>query len=679
MRPLSPCTSSLSFVLALAALGLGPAPPARAGLELPSMISDHMVLQREREVPLWGWADPGQEVRVRASWSSEEVVAGTDRDGRWHVALQTPEAGGPHSIRFSAGETIEVSDVLVGDVWLCSGQSNMEWTIANTAFSDRSPEDYREAVAAADHPRLRVFDVPNVISIEPEERCGGQWVASTPDTVERFSAVAYFFGLELQRELGVPIGLVCSDWGGTPCEAWTSDMGLDGHGEFELPLARLRVAEKNPDRMGASLRDLQAQWWRDLEAADPGWEGAWWSVGLDDGEWSTMDLPAEWGSKGLGSFDGSVWFRREVEIPDGWKGLDLHLSLGPIDDMDVTWFDGHEIAATRVDGQWNQPRSYVIPGKLVKGGRTVIAVCAVDTGGAGGLNGAEDSLSLSPADGEGIALSGAWRYQRGLALGQHRPWPRDAWFHSNYPTALFNGMIAPLVPYEIRGVIWYQGESNRTRAAQYRWLFPAMMRDWRVWWAFGPRPEGPAASNRENADFPFYYVQIAPFRYGGDTGEAAELREAQLMALSTRNTGMAVTMDIGNPADIHPRNKEDVGHRLALLALARTYGREGLVCIGPVYRTHSAVGGYVRLHLDEAHGGLVARGGPLTHFTIAGADRVFHPAEAVIEGDTIKVSSPEVPEPLAVRYAWGAADVPNLFNGAGLPASSFRTDDWPRR
>ena len=637
--------------------------PAHADLRLPAVFSDGMVLQRESTVPLWGWADAGREVAVRAEWMSAEVTGRADDAGRWRVEIPTPEAGGPWSITVRGETELRIEDVLIGEVWLCSGQSNMEWKISWIA--DAHP-DYQAALARQDRPRLRVFDVENTIALTPQDDCRGAWKPCTSETWPNFSAVAFYFGRALREELDVPIGLVTSDWGGTPAEAWTSRATLESFPDFAGALQRIDEAVTTGDG-GSTVEAQQAEWWKKVAATDPGSAQGWHAAELDEAEWKEMTQPGLWAeASGLDAFDGVVWFRREVEIPEAWANRPLVLELGAIDDMETTWFAGERVGGHEGAGMWQTPRVYEIPASLAKTGRASIAVRAIDTGGAGGFSSEPETLRLRVADDDSVAplpLAGAWRYHVGASMADLGAWPSTGWFHARSPLSLFNGMIAPLIPYGIRGAIWYQGEANRARAAQYRSLFPAMIGDWRTHWGH---------------DFPFYFVQIAPYNYGGDVGEAAELREAQTLTLSLPNTGMVVTMDIGNPADIHPRNKWEVGRRLALWALARTYGRSDLVCSGPLYRESKVEGKRIRLAFDNGAGWIHSEDESLTHFTIAGADRVFHPAEARIDGTTIVVWSDAVPTPAAVRYAWGAADQPSLANGVGLPAPSFRTDDWER-
>ena len=643
------------------------APPAGADVELPAVIADHMVLQQELDAPIWGSAAPGEAVRVRADWLTEEVTTEADADGNWMVRLRTPEAGGPHSITITGGNTITLEDVMIGEVWVCSGQSNMEFAVESTGPGYPGVDNYLLDIGSADFPDIRLFNVANSVALEPRTDCTGTWARCSPDTVRGFSAVAYFFGREIHFETGVPIGLIGSNWGGTPAEAWTSAEFLGAMPDFADGLARVAEARTEAADIEERQQTALAAWWAGLAQKDAGSQpGRWMSAEFADEAWDEMVLPVKWEDTELGDFDGIVWFRKAVEIPAAWAGRDLVLELGPIDDMDTTWFNGARIGGFEEAGYWTTERRYTIPASAVKPGRNVIAVRAFDSGGAGGLWGDAQQLTLAPSDADGeeaVPLAGPWRYRPGAALSDLPPWPSVSRPDQNSPTTLFNGMIAPLIPFAIRGAIWYQGESNRSRAHQYRTLFPTMIHSWRAAWGQG--------------DFPFYFVQIAPFGYGGDEGQAAELREAQLMTLAVKNTGMAVTMDIGNADDIHPTNKHDVGKRLALWALAKTYGREDLVYSGPIYRSHAVEGAAIRMSFAHVGGGLVAEGGELTHFTIAGSDQVFVPARAVIDGDTIVVASDTVPHPIAVRYGWGPADAPNLFNAAGLPASSFRTDAWP--
>jgi sialate O-acetylesterase len=635
--------------------------PAVADVKLPAVIGDNMVLQQQTSAPIWGWADPGERIRVTADWLDAAVATTANNSGDWSLRLQTPTAGGPYAVTVRAANTITLSNVLIGEVWVCSGQSNMEWSI------NHGIDHAEQEAAAANYPEIRLFDVPHKLAVSPQHDCEAEWLACSPETVRPFSAVGYFFGRELHRELNVPVGLIGCNWGGTAAEPWVSEPTLRKLGDFDAALDVVAEERQDPGRAQRRFDEALQHWWHELEEADPGSRGNWMSADCDHTQWDTARLPGVWSSDELKGFDGVVWYRREFDIPAAWAGQELTLELGPIDDMDTTWLNGRRVGGFEHQGVWHKPRLYKIPADVARPGRNVLAVRVLDTGGRGGFGGQPEQLRLYPSvagSEDALSLAGQWCYRIGVNLKDLSSWPWAQLIHANTPTVLSNGMLEPLIPFGVRGVIWYQGESNRTRAKQYQTLFPALIADWRQRWGQG--------------DFPFYYVQIAPFSYRGDTGQTAELREAQLLALATPNTGMAVTMDIGNPRDIHPGNKQEVGRRLSLWALAKTYGREELVYSGPIYRSINVEGNKIRLFFDYAHGGLRTDGRPLTHFAIAGADRQFHNATAQIDGDTVVVWSDAVPQPAAVRYAWSTANEPNLRNGAGLPASSFRTDDWPR-
>jgi sialate O-acetylesterase len=633
-----------------------------AAIKLPAVISDGMVVQQASTAPIWGWADAGANVYVRASWLWTHRQAKADDQGRWRIDLPTPTAGGPHHVAVStdAGDALTLNNVLVGEVWVCSGQSNMEMAVA-------SSDNANEEIAAADYPAIRMFTVQKAIAVEPQTDCKGSWQTCSPQTVGGFSAAGYFFARHLHKELKVPVGMIHTSWGGTPAEAWTSARALKTMPDYAAAVEAIEKAGPDVQRQQAEYDRQMAEWSKNMELAVAVPAAAeWMKPDIDDGDWKTVAVPREWGSTELGGFDGEAWFRTTFEVPAAWSGKDLTLSLGPIDDMDITWVNGREVGRTMTAGNWQTPRVYKVPADCLRRGANVLAVRVLDTQGGGGLTGEPAQVHVRP-DGDDAAqplvLAGKWRYKLGFDMETLPPRPTPpAGNNPNAPTALYNAMLAPLIPYGIKGAIWYQGESNAGRAYQYRELFPLMITNWRQDWG------------REA--FPFHFVQIAPFEYGGPPF-AAELREAQMMTLALPNTGMAVTMDIGNPKDIHPRNKQDVGKRLALWAMAKDYGRDDIVYSGPLYKSMKIEGDKIRLSFDCAEGGLVARGGPLTHFIIAGDDQNFVEAAANIDGDTIVASSDQVDRPVAVRYGWTNAAEPNLFNAAGLPASSFRTDTWP--
>lgn len=640
--------------------------PAHAEVRLPAIIGDNMVLQRGMKARIWGTSDPREKVTVIFEKTSLHTVA--DTRGHWEVWLPPLEAGGPFELTIKGANVLTVKNILVGEVWLCSGQSNMEWPLVNTL-------DGADAVKNANHPQIRLFTVAKQTSVSPLTDVEGRWVVTTPEEAAHFSAVGYFFGRELHQQLKVPVGLIDSSWGGTPAEAWTSHEALVSAPALRPILERYQSSLTAPPQTKETYARALAEWEEKNLHLDPGNKGE--ASGYADpatltADWSKIDLPNQIETAGM-LIDGAVWFRRVVEVPESWSGKDLVLNLTPIDDHDITYFNGTKIGSTgrETPNSYMVPRKYVVPGSLVHSGPNVIAIRVFDSAGEGGFS-RGGAMSIGPTgsgESDVISLRGTWDYKVELALEPKRPdWsirPEAIGVsNQNNPSNLYNAMIAPLVPFAIRGVIWYQGESNAGRAYQYRTLFPVMIRDWRKAWG---------------RNFPFYFVQLANWRARKtEPGESdwAELREAQLMTLTEPQTGMAVTIDIGDENDIHPRNKLDVGRRLAAWALSKTYGRS-VIASGPLFDRFSIEDNKVVIRFKHAGGLKTFDGGPVKGFAIAGADRRFVWAEARIEGETVVVSSPSVPRPVAVRYAWADNPIGNLHNKAGLPASPFRTDDWP--
>jgi sialate O-acetylesterase len=488
------------------------AAPVLADVRVPQIFSDNLVLQRGMEIPVWGWADPGEEVAIRIGQFGLTTTA--NDSGTWSVKLPAMEAGGPFELVVSGKNTLRLQNVLVGEVWVCSGQSNMEWSVR----ASKNPE---EEAAAASYPEIRLFHVPRRALGQPATDLAAVWRPCQPDSVVNFSAVAYYFGREIHQKLDVPVGLINTSWGGTRIEPWTPPAGFEAVPELASVVAQIEQAQ-------AAFR----------ESVRPAL------------------LPLE------------DWIRQ------------CHRALAV-----------------------NEP------------------------------------IPPMPAI------------------------PSHPLAHHARPTGLYNGMVHPIVPYAIRGAIWYQGESNRTDGMAYFHKMKALINGWRSVWGQG--------------NFPFYFVQLAPFQYREGPLVLAELREAQTAALSVPNTGMAVTMDIGNLKDIHPRNKQDVGKRLALWALAGPYEQVGVVFSGPVYKTMTLENDRIRILFEHTGSGLASRdGAALTWFEIAGDDKSFHKAQAEIDGNTVVVWSEAVPAPKAVRYGWHQDAEPNLANKEGLPAVPFRTHPW---
>ncbi len=620
--------------------------PLPADVRLPAVLGDHMVLQQNSPVALWGWADAMERVTVTASWDGKPATVTADTEGRWRVILKSDNAGGPHTVTLVGNNTITLRDVLLGEVWLASGQSNMEWPVASSLNAT-------EEIASAEHPQIRLFTVERASSSTPLDTVTGKWEVCSSQTAGKFSAVAYYFGRSLHTELKTPIGLIASSWGGTEIEKWIPEPAMLADAEFAASIQSRRAA----------LKDYDAAWeaWRkENDAADPGAAGHWEDPALDDKDWTAFPAYKSWDSPELGGFDGVVWFRGSVEIPASWAGQSVTLELGAIDDQDRTYVNGKLVGATT---DWSAPRIYAISGGDLRPGHNSIVIRVHDTGGLGGFTvGAEQPCAKR---GDEKAPIGQWKYRIGVAQSALKPPPESP---APQNSVLYNAMIAPLTPMTVRGFIWYQGESNVARAAQYQRAFPMMIAAWRNVWG--------------GAELPFYYVQIAPFSgystWNLSAGAAAELREAQRLTLKVPYTGMVVTTDlVPDPADIHPLNKQAVGLRLSRLALADAYGLKGITANGPAYREMKIEGGAIRLTFDHVGSGIDVRGGTLSGFTIAGEDRQFVAADAKKDGDTVVVSSPQVKRPVAVRFAWEDALIPSFFNRDGYPASPFRTDDWP--
>ncbi|MCC6409741.1 MAG: 9-O-acetylesterase [Planctomycetes bacterium] len=633
--------------------------PARADVELPAVLASHMVVQRETDLVVWGFATAGEQVSVEASWGAKAGPVASGADGRFELVLRTPAAGGPHTLKVRGANELVLDDVWSGEVWLCSGQSNMEMPMEAIADWYTGTTNREAELARADLPQLRLFEVPNELDYAPRTRVKGEWKACNRESLRTFSATGYYFGRELHEKLGVPVGLISADWGGTVCEAWTSAEALKRHGGFDEGLASIAALAGDPKTVEQTFEAARAAWWQAIEEKEPGsGEFSRARERLDAGKWPLLDVPGEWGSV-LGDFDGVVWLRHTIVVPPKYSDQDLVFTLGAIDDMDTFYFNGERVDGGERPGLWSTPRKYTVPKKLVRAGRNVIALRVIDTGGLGGLTGKPEELGFRSASDVAPKLqpiAGKWSYYRGVSMKDLPPLPAPPSADPNRPSVLYNAMIAPLAPFALRGAIWYQGESNRPRAKQYETLFPAMIADWR--------------ERFRRPDFPFYFVQIAPFRYGDSIGAAAEMRDVQRRCLATPNTGMAVTLDIGDLADIHPKNKEDVGKRLARWALAKTYGKSDVVPSGPLPRVARRDRTYMVVEFDYAEG-LRATTPVLGGFELAGADRNFLPAEAAIVGTTVQLRSSAVPDPIFVRYLWSDTAEATLFNAAGLPATSF--------
>jgi len=643
-------------------------------LKLPALFSDHMVLQQDTLVSIWGWAAPGSKVFITSTWGESGKVR-TDKFGRWSLKLPTGIAGeAPGSMLFRAGkDSVYVNDILFGELWLCSGQSNMEMPVKGWPPNDPIHNSEAE-IAAADYSQIRMFTVQKDLAFSGRDDCSGLWEVASPATVDDFSATAYFFGRELHQKLKVPVGLIHSSWGGTPAESWTHPGHLEfvaGYENINHLLSNSIDSSRAYENWLGTLKTIEIDvaddaFYEHMDLDDSGME----TPDLDDSDWLTMPVPSTLEQQ-LGYFDGVIWFRKEFQYSGDADRDDLTLFLGPIDDIDVTYLNGQRIGGIERDGFWQTVRNYPVPFGLLKKGSNVVAVRVTDIRGGGGIYGNE-KVGLRSGEQMVTDLTGDWKFKPaavtsgntmyvfGAGVRSYAAMPPVPLQLNQYtPSVIYNAMISPLVPYTIRGAIWYQGESNVGRGEQYRELFPAMINSWRNQW---------------NSNFPFYYVQIAPYNYNESVqGVTAELRDAQMLTLKEPNVGMVVTTDIGNPSNIHPANKQEVGRRLALWARAKDYGENEIVHSGPIYHSMKVSGSNAVISFDHTGSGLYSPDKELTFFEVAGSDGVFHQAKAFISKNNVLVNSDEVEIPVAVRFGWSDIAEPNLFNREGLPASPFRT------
>ena len=633
----------------------------QAKVVLPSVFTDNMVLQQKTDITFYGDATKNKQLTVKTGWNGKEYHTEADGQGKWSLKIPIPAAGGPYEITFSDGKKLQLKNVMIGEVWFCSGQSNMEMPVAGWG----KVMNYEQEIAEAAYPAIRLFQVKKNTSLAPlkevESTLGG-WQECSSATVPEFSALAYFYARALWKELNVPIGVIDCTWGGTPAEAWTNHETLRQVMGFREEMDKLERLGFDPNRMEQAYSEERAHWQSLFTEKDKGMENGklcWTAPSLSEEDWQTISLPGYWEGKGLKDFDGIIWFRRSLEIPAEWAGKPLTLRLGMIDDEDITYFNGVEIAR---GAGYMTPRTYTIPAKLVKAGKAVLAVRVSDFGGEGGIHGKAEELYVE-ADGKRISLAGDWKYRIGLSLKGFPPAPVSPIQSSSYPTVLFNAMVKPWTAFPIKGVIWYQGEANVGRSEQYGDLFPALITDWRRQW---------------RSNFPFYFVQLANFMESKKiqpNSEWAALREAQTKALKLDQVGMAVTIDIGLADDIHPKNKQEVGRRLALLALAGSYGKN-VSSSAPVFQNYIIKGDKMELDFGQKQDGFKIKDTTLKGFTIAGPDRVFYSAEAMVQNGKIIVSSPKVSVPLAARYGWADNPDCNLYGENGLPVAPFRTDCW---
>ena len=630
-----------------------PSTAAAVELELASVFGDNMVLQCDAPITVWGWAEPNQPVSVLIKRNSKTTHA--DDDGSWRAVLPAIAIGDPFEVKVSSGDSsIVLKNVLAGEVWICSGQSNMEWTVAKSG-------DPKNEIANGDHPMIRHVKINNVTKTSPQLRAANTgWSVCSPKTVGDYTAVGYYFARRLNKDLQVPIGLVNTTWGGTVIEAWIEGKVLRDHPDFAEVVRKIEAEAADAEKAARAAAELK-QWKKNFPAVINGPPEKYYPTDFDDSDWKTIPVPAHWETKGYKGVDGVGWYRNKVTIPQSWVGKPLTIALGAIDDIDVTYVNGEKVGETT---GWNIERAYDIEPSVNTSTEVSIAVRVTDTGGGGGMVGGKKLYSLSVAGEEPLSLVGDWKMRLEPATEKLGPAPNRATGGSNTPTGLFNAMVNPLIPFKAQGVIWYQGESNGERGIQYRTLFPMLINNWRDRW---------------QDEMSFYWVQLANYQAPSDwpyDSNWAKLREAQSMTLSVPKTGQAVIIDIGETWDIHPKNKQDVGDRLARHALAKDYGKP-IKYSGPSYKSFVVDGSKVKVGFDFNQGLASSDGKPLKRFEIAGADKKFHWGEATIEDNQVVVTSEKVKSPVAVRYAWSEnPEGCNLTNETGLPASPFRTDSW---
>ena len=652
-------------------------------LKLNPLFSNHMVLQQKEKVTFWGTSAPNEKITVTGSWGEKSNSISDDK-GNWQLKIRTPEAGGPYKVTvFSKNSNRLFEDVMIGEVWLAAGQSNMEMDFdycCNT--TDLSEVE----LSTANFPNIRMLKVKKQNSKSPNSNFEGNWESAIGKNITKFSAAGYFFAKRLHMELKVPIGIIHSSWGGTDAEAWTSRGKLNTLSFLNKTMASydaLVLASSKSERWFSQFKALKSPsdvW--NLFLGDPtALPEKWNLLDFEDREylkapfiskdWKKIELPGTFDNIfNTNDFDGAVLFRKTFELSE-IKG-DYHLKLGPTTDMDFTYVNGEKVGASKGKIS-SQDKVYKIPTSLLKIGENHIVIRVINQYKEGKVG----SMTLSSSVDNDQLLDGTWNYRVSAEVYKQLDtpaWPYSAFYlytekeidfskrppvaeyNQNSKSALFNAMIHPLVPYKIKGTIWYQGENNVQRFKEYQTLFTAMIEDWREKW---------------QDDFPFYFVQIAPFQ--NYNGLSSSLRDAQRKTLEVPKTGMVVTLDIGENNDIHPSNKHDVGSRLAGLALANDYGKS-IVSSGPLYKSFEIAGNKLMLEFESIGAGLVLKKLKLPEFEIAGADKKYVVAKAKIVGNKIQLSSSSVRKPKHARYAWKDTSAASLFNKEGLPASSFTTE-----
>jgi sialate O-acetylesterase len=627
---------------------------ANAQLKLAHIFADHAVLQRQKPIAIWGWASPKETVKVTLASQSKETVA--DAEGKWILRLAALEAGGPYKMVVkTATSTLTLEDILIGEVWLCSGQSNMEWSVN---ASDNAPTEKR----AATIPQIRHFKVQNDLALKPlkDLKTAPQWVVCSPETVGDFTAVGYFFAKELAQKLQIPIGLVNSSWGGSQAEGWISKESMESSEQFKNYAQTMpKTWEEANAKLDQVLKQQVLGKIKDVSASD---QANYLSPDYDFKQWYKGSTPGAWDWQGLWAYRGLGYMAKYIDVPADMTAKETTLGLGINNSPSQVYINGKLV----FDGVLKGARKIKIPANTWKSGQnTMLTKFGITTDPSWfgvGITGSAEDFFLQQ-DEEKIMLGGNdWYLMPALADNY-----TYAQLNNNIGTSIYNAMIAPIVPFAMRGILWYQGETNAARSFQYRKTFPLLIQDWRKQWA---------------EELPFYFVQLSSYGSNESANNGsnwAELREAQSLTLALPQTGMAITTDIGNPTDIHPTNKQDVGKRLSAIALAKDYGLK-VPYQSPLYESLEVKANLAVVTFKNVTNGLMAKDkfGYVRGFEIAGADQVFYYAQAQIVGNKVIVQHSKVQNPVAVRYAW--SDSPdkdaNLFSTEGLPANGFRTDTW---